>query len=299
MADPALAAIDCGTNTLRLLIVSGGRQLVREERLVRLGQGVAATGRFAPQALARVGAVLDEFGELTRAHDVRRVRFAATSAARDVTDRSPLNDLVAAHWPIEVEVLTGEQEAALSFAGAVASAPVAGPVAVTDIGGGSTEIIIGDTSGAISSACSLDVGAVRLRETFLHHDPPLPEEIAAARRAVDGLLAGVPEPPVGAAWLGVAGTFTTLAALDLELDRYAAAAVTDHVLAPRRIRRWADHCLTSSVVELTGPLIPAARAEVIAGGAIILAALADRFDRPVCVRDADLLDGLVSTLGCA
>lgn len=298
----ARAAVDCGTNTVRLLVVdAGGRVLAREERIVRLGQGVDATGGFAPEALARTFAALDEYAALADRLGARFVRFGATSAARDVRDVSELVDGVRARLGVPAEVLSGDEEARLTFAGALTGARVAGPVLVTDIGGGSTEVVLGDADGTPTRARSLDVGAVRLRERFLPSDPPTAGEVAAARAYVDGLLEdrdlGLDGAGGGpATWIGVAGTFTTLAALALRLPAYDPAAVDGTSIGADDLRRLAERCLRTPVADLVGPVVARARAEVIAGGAVVLAALTDRLgERSVLVREADLLDGLVRT----
>lgn len=289
------AAIDCGTNTVRLLVRDDERVVLRAERIVRLGQGVDATRAFHPDSLARTFAAVDEYADLIAAHGATLLRFAATSAARDVRDTSELDAGVRARLGVGVDVLSGAEEARLTFLGALSAGPIEGPVMVTDIGGGSTEVVVGDADGTIRSAHSLDMGAVRLRERFLPSDPPTAAEVASGRAYADSLLDGL-DVDWGSVrtWIGVAGTFTTLAAVALDLPAYDPAAVTGTLVDSAARDAVLDRCLTRPVAELVGPLIPPLRAEVIAGGALVLTALADRLDgRDVLVRDADLLDGLV------
>lgn len=249
----ARAAIDCGTNTIRLLVADGDRTLVRAERIVRLGEGVDATGVLAPAALARTFAAVDEYAALIVAHGAATVRFAATSAARDARNAHELDAGVRARLGTAVEVLTGDREARLSFLGAVAGAGMAGPVLVTDIGGGSTELVVGDPDGTVAWARSLNIGAVRLRERFLPSDPPAPGEVAAARAYADRLLDAL-DLPWGdiATWVGVAGTFTTAAALELGLPAYDPARVDRAHLDPSAVERLVAHCLTTPVAAWSG-----------------------------------------------
>ncbi|MDQ1247835.1 MAG: exopolyphosphatase / guanosine-5-triphosphate,3-diphosphate pyrophosphatase, partial [Actinomycetota bacterium] len=193
-----VAAIDCGTNSIRLLIAdrddTGLRDLHREMRIVRLGQGVDATGRFASDALARTEAALRDYAEMLRDLNVGRVRMVATSATRDASNRDEFFAMAAAVLGSVVpgavaEVITGTEEAALSFAGAVGDFDsAAGPFVVVDLGGGSTEVVVGDSNG-VRAAHSADIGCVRMTERALHSDPPTTDEVAQARQAVRERLA--------------------------------------------------------------------------------------------------------------
>ena len=217
-----VAAIDCGTNSIRLLVLAGSRdapqELAREVRLARLGQGVDATGEFHPDALARTFAVCDEFAQIIRAHGAEKVRFVATSAARDVTNRQLLIDGVRERLGVEMDVIPGQEEARLSSAGALCAVDVTPPTLILDIGGGSTELVLADGAGTIVHSVSLNVGSVRLRERFLHTDPPTPEEQRASREFVGDLLdgSGIDFAAVASA-VGVAGTVTSVAARVLGL----------------------------------------------------------------------------------
>ena len=282
-----VAAIDCGTNSIRLLIadmVDGRlRDVHREMRIVRLGQGVDATGQFAPDALARTKAALVDYAELLRSFEVPKVRMVATSAARDAANRDVFFTMTAevlgAVVPGAVaEVITGTEEAALSFHGAIDELdPASAPFVVVDLGGGSTEVVLGDARTWIASF-SADIGCVRLTERCLHSDPPTAAEIAAARDVVrEGLGEALRVVPVEQArtWVGVAGTMTTLSALAQQMTTYDPDAihlsrvgfgdllpVCDELIAMTRQQRAA-----------LGPMHEG-RVDVIGGGAIIVEELA-------------------------
>ena len=187
-----VAAIDCGTNSIRLLIadVADGRlhELHRELRIVRLGQGVDATGEFTPEAIARTRAALTDYTGLLMRFSVPKARMVATSATRDAANRHEFfamtAEVLAAAVPGAVaEVITGEEEAALSFRGAIAELDCEeAPFLVVDLGGGSTELVLGSTD--VDASFSADIGCVRLTERFLHSDPPTTTEVAAAREVV-------------------------------------------------------------------------------------------------------------------
>ncbi|TDZ97517.1 Ppx/GppA phosphatase family protein [Mycobacteroides salmoniphilum] len=310
-----VGAVDCGTNSIRLLISDiddSGRltDVHREMRIVRLGQGVDATGEFAPEAIARTRVALSAYAELMDSVGVQRVRMVATSAARDVSNRETFfamtAELLASVVPGAVaEVITGTEEAALSFAGAVGELDsTAGPYVVVDLGGGSTETVIGDTGG-VNASFSADIGCVRLTERCLHSDPPTAGEIAAARETVRAQLARTFEVvPVEQArtWVGVAGTFTTLAALAHRLDAYDPAAihlsrvplgrlseVTSELIAMPRAQRAA-----------LGPMHEG-RVDVIGGGSIVVQELARELSgragiTELVVSEHDILDGIAMSL---
>ncbi|MDO3067488.1 Ppx/GppA phosphatase family protein [Mycobacteroides abscessus] len=310
-----VAAVDCGTNSIRLLVSDiddSGRltDVHREMRIVRLGQGVDATGEFAPEAIDRTRAALAAYTQLMISLGVERVRMVATSAARDVSNRDVFfamtAELLGAVIPGAVaEVITGTEEAALSFAGAVGELdPAAAPFVVVDLGGGSTETVIGDSSG-VQASFSADIGCVRLTERCLHSDPPVADEIAAAREAVCAQLARTFEVvPVRTAhtWVGVAGTFTTLAALAHRLDVYDPDAIH---LSRVPLRRLAE--VTSSLVAMPraqraalGPMHEG-RVDVIGGGAIVVEELARELSEragitELVVSEHDILDGIAISL---
>jgi exopolyphosphatase / guanosine-5'-triphosphate,3'-diphosphate pyrophosphatase len=309
-----LAAIDCGTNSIRLLIADGDdgklRDVHRETRIVRLGQGVDATGQFAPDALDRTRAALADYAALLRTHSVERVRMVATSAARDVSNRDVFfamtADVLGAVLPGAVaEVITGAEEAELSFRGAVGELDsTRGPFVVVDLGGGSTEIVVGGASGVVASY-SADIGCVRLTERCLHSDPPTPEEVTAARQVVrERLGVALRVVPVEGArtWVGLAGTMTTLSALAHNMTTYDAAAI--------HLSRVAGNDLLAVCERLIGmtrsqraalPPMHEGRADVIGGGAIVVEELARELHTragidELTVSEHDILDGIVLSI---
>lgn len=296
-----VAGIDCGTNSLRLLVVddSSGApvEVCRELRMVRLGQGVDATGEFHPDALARVFAATDEYAAIIAQLDVERVRFAATSAARDVSNRELFFAGIRERLGVQPEVLSGHEEAELSFRAAVAAVGAAAePVLVTDVGGGSSELVIG-AGDQVGTAVSLDVGAVRLRERYLHDDPPTAAQLAAATAAVDKLLDAVDLTTVRS-WVGVAGTVTSLAAVQLGLDEYDRSLVHGARVPLPDVRTLAQRTAQARVADLIalGPINPK-RCEVIGGGALIIDRIAARLAvDELVVSEADILDGLATSL---
>lgn len=308
MAVSRVAAIDCGTNSIRLLIaeVSDGglRDVHRETRIVRLGQGVDATGEFAPEAISRTRAALVDYAHLIRAHGAERVRMVATSAARDVTNREVFFAMTADVLGTVAEVISGEEEAALSFRGAVGELDsAAAPFVVIDLGGGSTEIVLGSDS--VTACYSADIGCVRLTERCLHSDPATPQEVAAARRVVrERLDAALRVVPVEGArtWVGLAGTMTTLSALAHDMTTYDAAAI--HLSRVNGSELW-DVCdrligMTRSQRAALAPMHEG-RADVIGGGAIVVQELARELrDRAgideLTVSEHDILDGIAVSI---
>ena len=248
-----VAAIDCGTNSLRMLIADidpAGRELADVERrmeIVRLGQGVDATGRLAPEALERTMRVLAQYADDIASARARAIRMVATSATRDASNAAEFTAGVRRTLGVLPEVITGQEEARLSFTGATAElggtgAGAAGapqpPYLVVDIGGGSTEFVLGSGGGDGLAAISVDVGCVRLTERHLHSDPPRPDEIAAARadidRALDDVAAAVPVA-TASTLVGLAGSVTTVTAIALGLQEYDPRQ-THHAVVPIRRR---------------------------------------------------------------
>lgn len=299
MTDELFAAVDCGTNSVRLLVsrLSDGHLLEVDRRLhlTRLGQGVDATGRFHPDALARTLDAMADFGAELDRLGVRHRRVVATSAARDAANSAEFFSGVRSRLGVEAEIITGDEEARLSFAGAVTALPeLPQPVLIMDIGGGSTELVLGRDDEP-ESAVSLDIGSVRLRERFLHADPPTTAEVAAATQHIDGLLADsrIDFTRV-AAWVGVGGTVTSLSALAQRLDVYDRARVHASVLAGDVIHALAEQLLAMPVTEVVAlPTMVAGRADVICAGALICARVAARLPLELVVSEADILDGLV------
>lgn len=299
-----VAAIDCGTNSIRLLVAEsdahGGLiDLDRRLELVRLGQGVDATRRFHPDALARTFAACELFAEVIQSFGCISVRFVATSAARDVSNRDEFFAGVQARLGVTPEVIAGSEEARLSYTGALTGVEKpAEPVLVIDIGGGSTELVVG-AGGQVQAATSLDMGSVRLKERFLHSDPPTEEEIAAARAFVCSLLdaSGIDLASVRT-FIGVAGTVTSLSAIQQNLAEYDRVKVHGSVLNRPDIAALATKLLhrTASGIE-QGTCLPTKRAEVISGGALICAEIAARVGvDAMTVSEADILDGVALQL---
>lgn len=309
-----VAAVDCGTNSIRLLIADveadGLHDVHREMRIVRLGQGVDATGEFAPEAIARTRAALADYAELMRAHDVTRVRMVATSAARDVSNRDAFfamtSEILGAVVPgASAEVITGDEEAGLSFHGAVAELDsAAAPFVVVDLGGGSTEVVLGDAGGA-QAAYSADIGCVRLTERCLHSDPPTAEEVEAAREVVRHRLdeaLRVVAVERARTWVGVAGTFTTIAALAQDMTTYDSAAIHLSTVPFGRLLQVCDEliAMTRKQRAALGPMHEG-RVDVIGGGAIVVqelaAALGSRAGiTTLTVSEHDILDGIAYSL---
>ena len=273
----------------------GLSEVDRRLELVRLGQGVDATRRFHPDALARTFAAVDTYAARIRELGVGQVRFLATSAARDVSNRDEFFDGVRDRLGVDVDVITGDEEARLSFLGALSGGPVAaGPVLVMDVGGGSTELILGDLDGSVRVARSLDMGSVRIRERFLAGDPPTAAEVGAARAFVDQLLdsSGIPMAEA-ATWIGVAGTTTSLSAISQGLTAYDRTRVHNSIVGVDEITRLSEQLLATPVDEVlaTYPMLQRLRAEVICAGALIVEQVAARVGEPMTVRETDILDG--------
>jgi exopolyphosphatase / guanosine-5'-triphosphate,3'-diphosphate pyrophosphatase len=309
-----LAAIDCGTNSIRLLIADAAegrlRDVHRETRIVRLGQGVDATGQFAPKAIARTRDALVDYAALLTAHSVERVRMVATSAARDVTNRDVFfamtADVLGAVLPGSIaEVISGAEEAELSFRGAVGELDsAAGPFVVVDLGGGSTEIVLGGgpAGDGVVASHSADIGCVRLTERCLHSDPPTPAEVAAARQVVrERLEVALGAVPVEKArtWVGLAGTMTTLSALAHSMTTYDAAAIHLSRVAGGDLRAVCDRLIAMTRSQRAAlPPMHQGRADVIGGGAIVVEELARELRTragidELTVSEHDILDGII------
>jgi exopolyphosphatase/guanosine-5'-triphosphate,3'-diphosphate pyrophosphatase len=309
-----VAAIDCGTNSIRLLIadrIDGRlRDLHREMRIVRLGEGVDATGQFSPDALARTRAALEDYAALLRGHGVRKLRMVATSATRDAANREDFFAMTADVLGSVVlgaiaEVITGSEEAELSFNGAVGELDsAAAPFVVVDLGGGSTEVVLGTGSG-VRASYSADIGCVRMTERCLHSDPPTVAEVAAAREVVRERLAeALRVVPVAQAktWVGVAGTFTTIAALAYGMEEYDADAI--HL---SRVRFGDLLAVCDQLIGMTraqraalGPMHEG-RVDVIGGGAIVVEELAAALGElagidELIVSEHDILDGIALSI---
>jgi exopolyphosphatase / guanosine-5'-triphosphate,3'-diphosphate pyrophosphatase len=295
-----LAAVDVGTNSTRLLVadVAGGAMVAehaREMVITRLGRGVDRTGRFDPGALARTLEVLAGYAETCRRLGVTRRRVVATSATRDAADRRAFLDGVRDLLGVDAEVLTGEAEAALTYRGATADLSGARPTLVVDIGGGSTELILGHGARARAMA-SLDIGCVRLFERHLLGDPPAAAEVAALRADVAAHLDGVTavvDPAAADRVVGVAGTVTTVAAIALGLDAYDPRRIHRSTIAAADVAATAGKLAAMTVAERAAmPVMARGREDVIAAGALLLDELVQRFQiREVIASEADILDG--------
>ena len=298
----SVAAIDCGTNSTRLLVTDDdGRIVERLMRITRLGQGVDATRRLAPDAIERTIAVLRDYREVMDVHGVKRVRMTATSAARDALNRDEFFDAAEAAVGARPELLSGDEEGRLSFAGATSELrPEDGPFLVVDIGGGSTEFAVGVTEA--EGVLSLDIGCVRITEKFIQSDPPAPEELSQAISVVHAYLEDVEREVPGSTGarrlVGLAGTVTTMAAVEIGLPVYDRDRLHHFVLT----RAAAEDVFRTLATEaradrIHNPGLEEARADVIVGGAAILVTIMRHFDFREClVSEADILDGLAATL---
>jgi exopolyphosphatase / guanosine-5'-triphosphate,3'-diphosphate pyrophosphatase len=297
-----LAAFDVGTNSTRLLVadVDGGgivAEHAREMVITRLGKGVDRTGRFDPAALARTLEVLAGYAGTCRRLGVARRRLVATSATRDAADRRRFLDGVRGLLGVDAEVLTGRAEAATAYRGATATLEGDLPTLVVDIGGGSTELILGDGRDA-RAMISLDIGCVRLFERHLHHDPPTAVETAALRADVAahlGKVAGVLDPAAAGRVVGVAGTVTTVTAIALGLDAYDPRRIHRATLDAAEITCVAGKLAAMTVAERAAlPVMAEGREDVIAAGALLLDELVRRFGiRRVIASETDILDGIL------
>jgi len=293
---PTIAAIDCGTNTIKLLIGALPDIAVRESRIVRLGQGVDATGRLADEALARAFAAIDEYAVLIAAHPVTRIRFCATSATRDSSNAAQFAEGVHARLGVWPEVLSGEEEAALAYDGAVRNlrTPPAPPVLVIDIGGGSTELILGNTSGPLHS-CSMDIGSVRMHERHLTGDPPTAAQVAACVADIDAHLDDCPVPLAEAVTVvGVAGTVLSIVAGVLDLPSYDKTVIDQSSVAVVDVQAFVDRLVAMPVRDrLQFPWMHPGRVDVLGAGALILSRVLARCSAErIIASEADILDGI-------
>ncbi|GAB3939364.1 Ppx/GppA phosphatase family protein [Corynebacterium tapiri] len=301
-----VAALDCGTNSLRLLISDDGREVTRLNEIVRLGEGVDATGRLDGAALARTRACLERYTEIMDFEGVSKVRMVATSATRDAENREDFFAMTEQLLGVRAEVISGEEEAALSFAGAVSDLDASmGPVCVIDLGGGSTEFIVGEVDGTIYGSHSAQMGCVRLTERIMRSDPPTATEVEIARDYVAERMAEVERiVPVERAktFVGVAGTFTTLSALAQGLERYDRAEIHGSHLRFDALRLSTSHLInSSSTVRASNPVVHPGRADVIAGGAVVVEGIMDMAERvgkadSFVISEMDILDGIVQSL---
>ncbi|WP_434590603.1 Ppx/GppA phosphatase family protein [Streptomyces sp. A5-4] len=305
-----VAAIDCGTNSIRLLVADADPatgELVdidRRMRIVRLGQDVDRTGRLAPEALERTFAACREYAQVIKAHGAEKVRFVATSASRDAENRDDFVRGVLDILGVEPEVVTGDQEAELSFTGATREltgrADLPRPYLVVDIGGGSTEFVVGDDR--VRAAHSVDIGCVRMTERHLVHDgvtsdPPTLGGITAIRADIRAALDRAEERvPLGEArtLVGLAGSVTTVAAVALGLDTYDPSVIHHARISYERVKEVTGMLLTSTHEERAAiPVMHPGRVDVIVAGALVLLAIMERVGAAeVVVSEHDILDGI-------
>ncbi|SOE13237.1 exopolyphosphatase / guanosine-5'-triphosphate,3'-diphosphate pyrophosphatase [Streptomyces sp. 2323.1] len=322
-----VAAIDCGTNSIRLLVADADpatgelKDLDRRMQIVRLGQGVDRTGRLAPEALERTFAACREYAAVIKGLGAEQVRFVATSASRDAENREDFVRGVVDILGVEPEVITGDQEAEFSYTGAtkeltgIESAGaerlpgeggggrrvgLAQPFLVVDIGGGSTEFVLGD--GSVRAARSVDVGCVRMTERHLVHegeisDPPTAGQISAIKADVAAALDRAEETvPLreAATLVGLAGSVTTVAAIALGLESYDSEAIHHSRLSLAQVREITGRLLSSTHAERAAiPVMHPGRVDVIAAGALVLLSIMERMGaEEVVVSEHDILDGI-------
>ncbi|MGW6550747.1 Ppx/GppA phosphatase family protein [Streptomyces sp. NPDC055051] len=296
-----VAGIDCGTNSIRLLVADVHPEtgelveLDRRMTIVRLGQGVDRTGRLAPEALERTFAACRAYAEVIRELGAERIRFVATSASRDAENRQEFVDGVVAILGVEPEVITGDQEAAFSFTGATGELPDSESYLVVDIGGGSTEFVTGNRH--VEAARSVDIGCVRLTERHVRHDPPAAEEAEAIRadvRAALDLAAETVPLAAGRTLVGLAGSVTTVAAIALGLPAYDSGKIHHARITAGQVAAVTSRLLSSTHDERAAiPVVHPGRVDVIVAGVIVLQEIVERVGAAeVVVSEHDILDGI-------
>jgi exopolyphosphatase/guanosine-5'-triphosphate,3'-diphosphate pyrophosphatase len=309
MLPRAVAAVDCGSNSTRLIVVGADRiVLERLMRITRLGEGVDAAGALAPDAIERTLAALRMYRDTMDHHGVGYRRVAATSAVRDSENAEQFLAAATAIIGVRPEILSGDEEGRLSFAGATARLPQGtagtGPVLVVDIGGGSTELAVGSSASGEGppSTCSLDLGCVRVSERFFLHDPPLVQELGDARQTVEKLVAEaastLPTLAPDSQLVGLAGTVSTISCLEHRIAEYDRAKVHHSVLRRAQVARWLEVLSSeNAAARLARPGMVPGREDVIVGGVLVLDVVMAVFGRPQClVSEDDILDGLAKTL---
>ena len=299
-----VAAIDCGTNSIRLLIadIDGNnfREVVRDMEIVRLGQGVDQTGQFHPDAIIRTLTAVDKFAAEIVKRGVEKIRFCATSATRDATNRHLFVDGVRERLGVEVEVISGNEEAALSFAGAIQDLdPSQGPFLVVDIGGGSTEFVFGTST--VEAARSVNIGCVRMSERHFANDPATSEQIELARTDIQTAIAiAAAEVPITKAKIlvAVAGTATTVAAAGLNLAEYDRYAIHLARISANQVHDASAMFLTRNREErlALGYMHPG-RVDVIGAGSLVLSEIMKATGATEFVAsESDILDGMARSL---
>jgi exopolyphosphatase/guanosine-5'-triphosphate,3'-diphosphate pyrophosphatase len=299
-----VAAIDCGTNSIRLLIAdidgSNFREVVRDMEIVRLGQGVDQTGQFHPDAIARTLAAVDKFAAEIAKRGVEKIRFCATSATRDATNRHLFVDGVRQRLGIELEVISGDEEAALSFAGAIKDLdPSNGPFLVVDIGGGSTEFVFGTST--VEAARSVNIGCVRMTERHFASDPVTTAQIELARTDIQAAIAQAAAiVPIAKAktLVAVAGTATTVAAAALNLPEYDRYAIHLSRISAQQTHDAATMFATKTREQrLSLGYMHPGRVDVIAAGSLVLSEIMKATGAAEFVAsESDILDGMAFSL---
>lgn len=306
MSTSRVAAIDCGTNSIRLLIADVDSHagtltdVERQMEIVRLGRGVDHTGELDPSALRRTFDAVSGYGSLIERSGAAKVRFVATSATRDARNRQTFTDGIASRLGIEPEVISGEQEAHLSFNGAtreLAAREWPTPLLVVDIGGGSTEFVMGNPAEGVVTSSSVDIGCVRLTERHFRHDPPLPSEVSMARDDIDEALQRVTQAmPLrqAASVIGLAGSVTTITGLALGLWHYDPLRIHHAVTTAADVHRICEQLLYATHDQRASqPMVHAGRVDVISAGALILSTvLAHIGVSGVIASEHDILDGI-------
>jgi exopolyphosphatase/guanosine-5'-triphosphate,3'-diphosphate pyrophosphatase len=310
VAGQRIAVIDQGTHSCRLLVVERGPdgepvELASDMIITKLGQGVDATGALDPEAIARNEVVVARYVRRAQALGVARIRVAATSAVRDASNRDAYVESVRRHAAVDPEVIDGEEEARLAFLGGTRGLPIGdGPFLLLDIGGGSTEFVVGREPGRAERRVSTQMGSVRLTERFVHTDPPAPAELDAARHAVadrlDEAELAVPEIHTARTFVSVAGTATTIQAIALGLERYDVEATHRSWLSVEDAERVVGELATMTNPERAAiPVMAPGRGDVIVAGGVVLVQTMRRFGfERTLVSETDILQGLaLDTLG--
>lgn len=301
-----VAAVDCGTHSTRLLVRDADRVLARLMTITRLGEGVDASGRLSGAAMDRTLATLRRYREVIEGHDVERARVTASSAVRDADNRGELLHVIEDVVGVRPHLLSGAEEGRLAFAGATATLdPAAGPFLVADIGGGSTELVVGPLPGRPAEppvARSIDVGCVRLTEKYLQSDPPAPEELSNAvglvRDYLEEVVREVPEVREARRLIGLAGTVTTMAAVEIGLPSYDGERIHHFVLTRAAVEDVFRTLATEPLADrVWNPGLERERADVIVGGAVILVTIMRHLGFEEClVSEHDILDGIAMSL---
>ena len=295
------AAIDCGTNSTRMLIANKFETLDRQMKITRLGQGLDQSGELSNQAMSRVIDVLKDFRRSLDKHEVSEVRMVATSAARDASNSEDFFNRVESTLGVRPELLTGEEEGRLSFQGAIAELdPSQGPFLILDIGGGSTEFVFG--SEKAENVYSSQIGCVRLTEEFFDNDPPLPEELHACLSVVGGhvddALREIPNIGDEVTLVGLAGTVSCIAAIEIGLEKYDREKIHHFHLSKDAVEDVFRTLATENKFErMSNPGLEEDRADVIVAGTAILVKVMRQLQLTEClVSESDIMDGILHSM---